>query len=391
MRANFSKPLIFALFLFVPFVSHGQLSISNGINNVEFSGYLLGGIKQNMFKPGLTDLSKNRVFIDDARFEIEGRIKHSYEYDLEVNLADLPLLGSTPDVTAIINANATYTGFKFFDINVGYGKTPYSRSAMMPIVYSPFLNRADMLSSSLFWMRDFGMTINKLFWHQRIHAFGGVYTGLGPLVWQGVGDPSGQPEYIGRVDFSFPARYRYREIDYYTSPIPMVSFGMAGRYANKTLPAGTTLILGSDGAFGDNLINGKKKMICLDGSFQFQGFSAQVEWHRMRADLADSTSPLLNAVPMQVASGYFLAGGYYAQASYFAKPLKSALACRFDVFNANDLSPGVGQKLTTSYCYFLNGFNSLIRVQWTHNQQEQVLDTHKWQEQFLVGYQLLFR
>jgi hypothetical protein len=40
--------------------------------------------------------------------------------------------------------------------------------------------------------------------------------------------------------------------------------------------------------------------------------------------------------------------------------------------------------------YQIDGFNSMIKAQWTHIMKEEILDALKWNEQFRIGWQVMF-
>jgi len=79
----------------------------------------------------------------------------------------------------LMDAYVKYKGLKFIDIQVGYGKTPYSRNSLVPFFLSPYWQRAQITRGDIFSRRDIGVTLSQSFWKQRINVYGGIYNGIG--------------------------------------------------------------------------------------------------------------------------------------------------------------------------------------------------------------------
>ncbi len=374
-----------------PRMSFSQLSISNGVHTMDIWGSFNTYYNHVILKPGKTDYSNNMFMMKDAQLQIDGRVGKKYEYQVQIDFADLPLLTHAYDATGLLQATSTYKGLSFMDITAGYGKTPYSRNSMMHFDYSPFWKRTDLTNGALFSRRDLGITLSKSALKQRLTISAGAYSGLGEMSLQGLGESSGSPEYCGRVQMDWPSRYRFREVDTRIVPIPMFSIAANARYANKKLAPGTTLPLLAGGDFGNNVIAGEKTLYGMDAAFQFKGFSVIFEIDQMKAVPTDTTSTLFEGVTPANSKGYFMAGGYYIQVNYFYKPLHSILAARYDEVNLNDLAPGIGKHFSVAYCYQLKGYSSMIRIQYLKNLAEESINTHSYAEEFRIGYQLMFK
>jgi hypothetical protein len=290
-----------------------------------------------------------------------------------------------------MDAYVVFKHIPFVDVKVGYGKTPYSRSSMVPFVYSPYWQRAQLVRGDVFARRDIGVTLSSSFWKQRINLYGGVYTGLGEIGLKGDNDASGNPEFIGRVDVAYPSRYRYRDIDTKTSPIPMFALGLNGRFTDKTQPVGTFLPPNSPGEYMIKLIDGKKSGLGADFTFQYLGFSAQFEIHQFIMEPARVNSFLFQGTPAEFNEGYVRAGGHYAQLNYFSKHLNSIFSVRYETLNINDLADGELQRFCAAFAYQFKSVNAMAKAQYFLNLKEETqIDPLKWNEQIRVGIQYIF-
>jgi hypothetical protein len=253
---------------------------------------------------------------------------------------------------------------------------------------SPYWQRAEIARGDVFSRRDVGITLSKSAINQQLNVYAGVYSGVGEVFFQGDNDASGAPEYIGRVDFSYPCRYRYQDIDTRHSPIPMIQVGVNGRYTKRSLPAGAAFIDGEAGPYGIKAINGERYVLGADAAFQYRGFSAQAEIHHMRGTPQNANDPLLRGLSKDLTNGYFQAGGLVGQLNYFVKPAKTILSVRYDELDLNDLVPGRAKHFSAAIAYQLKGFSSMIKAQFWHNIQDESIDTQRWKNQFRIGWQL---
>lgn len=390
------KYLVTIGFMCLTYSYFAQLTLGNGKHVLEITGSLSTYYNHRVIKPDASNQNKNkdRFRLRDAQLQLEGRYKNILEYELQVDFVDLAS-SSTGIIDAenpgLMDAYFIYKGLKFVDIQVGYGKLYYSRSSMMPFVYSPYWQRAELVRGNLFSRRDVGATLMKGFWRQRVNVYAGVYTGLGELSLRGDNDASGQPEFAGRVDFAYPARYRFRDIDDKISPIPMFALGLNGRYANKTLPESVGFPSFSTGEYGLKVINGRKYTYGLDASFQYMGFSAQFEIHQLLMYPDRVNDFLFQGIPESQHEGFVRAGGYIVQLNYFSKQLRTIASVRFEELDLNDLAPGNSRRLSVALAYQIKGFDSMIKFQYFNILKEESIDPLRWTEQFRIGWQFNFK
>ncbi len=389
--------ILFILFVLIDTGAYSQLTISNGKHVLEITGATSTYFNYRFYKDSLngvpiTNHKKNKYKIKDAQIQLEGRIGHIYEYELQFDFANMYSAFSDPEEPALMDAYVKYKGLSWFNITLGYTKIPYSRISLIPSIYSTFWKRPLFASGELFSRRDIGVTISKSFWKQRINIYGGMYNGLGEVSLTGDNDASGTFEYAGRIDIAYPSRYRYREVDTKISPIPMFAIGLNGRYANKRLPNGKTFPAYSTGEYGMKVIDGKKYTYGIDFAAQYNGFSFLFEIDQIKSILADTNSYLLNNLPYSHTKGFVRSGGYVYQLNYFLKKYHLILGVRFEETNISDLSEGVFQMLSGSVVYQLNRFNSMIKLQYFRVlSEEKYIDPINWNQQIRLGWQFLFR
>ncbi|AWI25959.1 porin [Flavobacterium pallidum] len=387
----------FYLYLILLSVSgaSAQLTLTNGNHTLEISGSVSAYYNYRALKDGEFEKDKDRFKLRDAQLQLEGRIGNIWEYELQMDFADMSANNSNaqpdPENPGLMDAYVKYKGLKLFDVQVGYGKLFYSRSSMVPFAYSPYWQRADLVRGDIFSQRDVGVTIMKDFLNQRLNVYAGIYTGLGELSLQGDNDASGQPEYAARVDFSYPSRFRYRDIDDRITPIPMFTIGINARYANKTLPEGEVFPENAEGEYGLKVINGKKYVYGFDAAFQYMGFSGQFEMHQVKGEPALANDPLLHNLAAAQTGGYFLSGGYVAQLNYFAKSIRTILSARYEELDLNDLVKGNSRRFSPAIAYQIDGFDAMIKFQYFNILKEEAVDPFKWKEQFRLGLQLNFK
>lgn len=343
--------------------SYGQVTISNGYHTMEISGLVSANYNYRFLGPGDDDFTKNTFGLNTSRFSMEGRVGHDYEYKIQMDLSRLGFAGDG-EFPSLLDAHMTFKGFPFFDITLGYDKIPYSRSSLTSFAHQPYWQRAELARGGIFSRRDIGICIRKDLWKQRINLAFGAYSGMGEYaltsVTGGDNDPSGTLEYVGRIDFSWPGRYRYNDVlDVTHVPVPMISIGTNARYVERaqSLPGLADYDL--------KIIAGKKSGIGFDLAAQYKGFSGLLEWHQFTltpdSNRFSNTRPLLQGKP----TSFFRYGGVIGQIAYYNRRLKSGLLIRYDEFNPNDLIPNNTER-TLSYCYvlLLNGYKSMIRIQY---------------------------
>jgi len=383
------------LLLFVFSAMQAQLTITNGNHTMEISGSASTYYNQRMLKDDEYDHSKDRFKLRDAQINVEGRIKNLWEYKLQVDLADMSANSANggvidPENPGLMDASVTYKGLGFFDVKMGYSKVPYSRGSLVPFTFSPYWQRAELTRGSIFSRRDVGVTLSKTMWKQRINIFAGAYSGLGEMALAGDNDASGNPEFIGRAEFSYPARMRYRDIDDRYSPVPLFSLGLNARYMNKTLPDGEVFPTGVTSEYNLKVIDGKKYVYGLDAVFMYMGFSAEFEIHQVKAEPHKSSDALYQGLTPQQTNGYFLAGGYVAQLNYFIKDIKTIVSARYEELDLNDLAAGNSKRFSPAIAYQISGFDAMIKFQYFNILKEEKIDPLKWNEQYRLGMQFNF-
>lgn len=335
----------------------------------------------------------------DARLDLEGNIGKDYEYHLQFDFAQMGSGVIDPANPPVYDANFTYKGFKkFANITIGYDKVPYSYSSLVEHEWSPFWDRALIVKGDVFSRRDLGIRLDRTFLNKRLKAYAGVYTGVGELALQGINDPSGNPEFIARLEYAYPQVKKKELVDLTHSSIPFVAVGVNARYANKALPAGGQFLAGETGAlFNDSalnykVINGEKWVYGADVNLMYKGFGLLAEAHIIKGTPQLSNDPLLMGLPSKVTNGYFRAGGWFMQGSYHIKKANTVLCVRYDEFKANDLITGRSKYLTASVVYQFNGFHSMVRFQFFRNlEQTESININKWENQFRVGWQFMIQ
>jgi hypothetical protein len=384
------NPIYIFLLVISTIPALGQYTISDGQHVLEISGSFSSYLNLRSMKPGELDKNNDRFSLRDAQIQFEGRVGTRVEYDLQVDIADLISGGSDPENPGLMDAWMKYKIPQWFDVQVGYGKIYYSRSSLVPFNFTPYWQRTEMTRGNFFSRRDVGITLLKDFWKKKINAQFGVYNGLGETTLRTTNDASGKFEYVGRVEFCYPSPFRHRDIDDKHVPIPMFALGLNGRYANKVLLSGEFFPSGSAGDFGFKVFSGEKLTYGLDFAAQWKGFSAQFEIHQIKGTPADTNSFLLRGLSQAQTKGYFLAGGYYGQLNYHSKKLRTIISVRFDENNLSDLIPGINQRISGALAYQLDGFNSMIKMQYVHILKEESINVARWTDQVRIGWQYAF-
>ena len=380
---------LLTLFCLQSELSKAQFSLRNNYHHLEFSGSVSSFYNYRNLKKGITDQSKNRFAIRDAQFQFEYRFKKLWEAKFQFDLADLVSNGNDPENPGILDAWVKYNGLKALSVWMGYGIVPYSRSNFHGFSNTPYWSRAEIAKGTFFSSRDVGVMVQSNLLNQCLNLYAGVYTGLGELSIKGENDPSGQLEYIGRIDLSFPSRYRYEDIDYRHVPRPILAIGLNGRYAHKELPSGTFFPGGASSDFNVKVYNGKRLVYGIDMAFQWQGFSIVSELHQLKITPKDSSASELKGLPMAKTKGYFLAGGWYVQASYNFKKINSIFSGRLESFDANDLNNGNSRIVSCAYAYRIPKSASMVKLQYWHYLQEEPGFESKWKDQIRIGFNIV--
>jgi hypothetical protein len=96
-------------------------------------------------------------------------------------------------------------------------------------------------------------------------------------------------------------------------------------------------------------------------------------------------------VDPELRGGYIIAGGLTAQANYFSKPIKTIFSVRFEDYNFNDLVIGVNRRIGGAIAYQLDGYKSMIKLQYFRPlEEEPSYDDLNWNQQIRIGWQYIF-
>lgn len=374
---------------------HAQVTLGTGDHVLEITGGISTYYNHRILKENEVNRRKDRFRLRDAQLQLEGRYRNTVEYELQFDVADMAQSAAgaiDPENVGLMDAFVTFKGLPVIDVTVGYTKLPYSRSSMVPFFATPYWQRAELVRGDVFSRRDVGVALSSTFWKQRATITGGIYTGLGELSLRGDNDPSGQPEYVGRVEVAWPSRYRKRDIDDHLSPVPMFAVGANARHTDKSQPEGLILPAFAAGEYGIKVIDGRRTAAGIDATAQYKGFSAQFEAHRLRLTPRNPNSGLFQGRTREEHNGYALAGGYYGQLNWFTRKWRSILSVRYEELNLNDLAPGISRRLSGAYAYQIRGFDTMVKVQYWHIlEEEATVDPLRWTEQVRVGIQYLFK
>lgn len=372
-----------------------QLTLGDGDHVLEITGRISTYYNHRFLKDGEENRRKDRFRLRDAQLQLEGRYRNSINYELQFDVADFSQSATglvDPENVGLMDAYVTFKSIPHLHVTVGYTKLPYGRSSQVPFIYSPYWQRAELVRGDLFSRRDVGVMLSSSFWRQKATVYAGIYTGLGELSLRGDNDPSGQPEYLGRVEVAWPSRYRHRDIDDRLTPVPMFALGANARYTDKSQPAGQLLPAFAPGEYGIKVIDGKRSAFGADASMQYKGFSAQVEGHMLRLEPRNANSALFRGRSADETGGYVLAGGFYGQLNWFTKKYNSILSARYEELNLNDLAPGIQRRFGAAYAYQFRGFDCMLKLQyWQVLEEEVSVDPLRWSEQVRIGIQYLFK
>ncbi|MFM2224910.1 MAG: hypothetical protein RJA07_1112 [Bacteroidota bacterium] len=366
-----------------------------GRNSVmEFSGWFTPIYNFRFYNPQIPSNTKDKIYakdaigVDYARLNLHGMIKGKFEYNFEYDLANT-FAGNT-DVTAspVTDANVSYTGCKWFNVEAGYMKVPFSYGSMITEKYAAFLGRPEVVRTGFFSRRDVGVLLYKDFLNQTLNVNLGMYSGMGESALLGVSDAKGQPSYMARVTYAYPSKYRDRDVDLVGVPVPMFRIGVNGSYNNRA----TDMVAGHGvGSVTPNtFINGEKYNYGADFCFQYKHFSMQFEADRFRYQPWDLTTIPVN-LNGNVVTKHYLAGGWYGQLNYYLPKIKSSFSVRYDNINANDVVKGdMGNTVSYSYQYYFNQYKYMFRVQYWQRLQDTDIKLPIENDQLRIGFQFLF-
>ena len=367
--------LVLLIFMISSPSLHAQFTFVGGNNALEIGGWITSSYTKRFYPLTNTNHKKDAFSIDNARISFTGFKKNQMEYQLELNIASIDAAVKDITATPLVNANITFKQIKYFNVKVGYQKLPYSFNSMTSEAHSPFSHRSEISRGDIFARRDVGVLFFRDFLNQTLNIYAGTFTGMGEQSILG-NDASGKLEYMARIDYSYPSKYRWRFIDMVHTPVPQLMVGLNGRYSNKQSFSGTDLI---------KTIDGEKYVYGADFNFMFQGFSMQLESEQIRLQPRDLT--LLTPFGLN----HYLTGGWSAQMNYYAKQIKSVVAVRYDDYNPsniilNDNRPSLG----IAYNYMFNGYKSMMKLNYNYRLPS-AKGLPKWKDdQVSISYQWLF-
>lgn len=359
----------------IPSKSHGQFTLNKGTQVLEIGAAFSSYYNYRIYPSNNQNFKKNRFRLRDAQLRIEFRNYHSWETRLDIDFAGLLIDPDEDAPTANPLVNDAYITYKApfgVDFTLGYQKVMFSRGSITPIFKNAFIDRPALTDGSIFHRRDLGLTAQYAFWKQRVRLYTGIFNGLGAISRNN--DPSGSLSWMGRADISYPARYRYNDIDRLQVPIPMLTLG-TGIYG---IQKRENLILDDQYILG---VNGRKIHYGIDASFQYMGLSIQAEWLQARATPRDSMSFLLEAKP----TNYVSMGGFLIGLNYYIKPIKTSFSLRYNELNPNDLRLDDEQKsLSFGVIHYLEGQNTALRAEYHHRLNNWKLDDFRMTLQYLI-------
>jgi len=255
-----------------------------------------------------------------------------------------------------------------------------------------FWSHGYLCDGNFFARRDLGITLSKSLWNKRINMYGGVYSGLGEMVIGNAdNDASGNPEYVGRVDVSYPSKMDYTEVDQIGVPTPIFRLGANVRYMNKTQNGTSTIPAGSEGTYGVRIVDGENLKYGFDANVMYKSISLQFESDFNDLRPSKATDPIFEGTSSNINHNVVHAGGTQLQLNYFWKHISSVFSVRYENINYNDLIVGKEEWLTIGYAYQLNGFKNCIKFNYDHPLTEDTQqDPIKYNARFRLGWQLTF-
>lgn len=390
--------LLTALLFLISFHSFCQLSLTSpdDKNNVSIGGLFSAFYNQRLQKPGYVNNKHDEFGLRDMVFDIYGKTTYKFSYELKVDFANLLADAASggivsPDNPGFRSGFVKYSGFPVH-IKLGWDKVPFSQSSITDIYESPFWQRDLLTGGDMFSRRDMGLTLSSPLWSERINLYAGAYSGLGEyFIGNGDNDASGQPEYIGRADFSFPEKYDYKSVDINGSKKFRIRVGADVRYTNKTQPGSYNLSSKLMGAYGLNAVDGKKTAYGFDASAEYKHLSLQVEHDRIMLQPADQTNALFHGTQESFNKGKIFAGGWVTTLNYHCKAIKSVFSAKYDQENVNDLADGKQEYLHVAYAYLVNGWHSCLKFEWTRPlTEDKASDPINYTNNFRIGLQVLF-
>ncbi len=372
-----------------------SFTLGSGNNTLQIGGRISAYYEYRDLKSGITNLSHNGWTMKDGDVDVLGKTSSKFRYEFHLSVLDIVSAAATQNTAGATSpgikaAYIAYEGFKVH-FKFGYDKLPYSLGSMAPEHLTPSWSHANINGGDFFSRRDFGLTINTRLLRNHINLYAGAYSGMGENYFEYGNDASGTFEYVGRAEYCFTGKMKYRLIDEDLSVKPQFRVAINGRYEDKTQPAGQVLGVDAPGAYGLRIINGKRSIIGGDFVFLYKGLSATFEVHHLQLKPSDSTDALYNASANKVNKGVINAGGFVSTVNYNFAKIKSVFTVSFENVNSNDLIPGNQQWFCLGYAYLINGFNSCAKIEFYKPTLEDANSNPlKYNSQIRIGYQVVF-
>ena len=302
-----------ALMLLVPGIGYSQVTFARGDNVLELSGVLNSYFSMLKAPDGGTSYTFR---LRDARLMLRGEHMPKFKYQFMIDFAEVNS-ESRLDYF-IVDAYVNIDLPSGTDAYVGFQRLPISRNSNVSTFVSVFSRRPPISDGALYYRRGMGAMIHKKFVYNRLNLYAGAYSNSGAL--RNFEDETLRLAYVGRVDFAFPGRSRFEEVDIRHSPIPVFGIGLNflnTRHKSELREEMFPL-----------QIQGRKNVGAIDLGIMYQGFSFQFEitqaWLK-RDDDADA----------ELARD-FMSNGLHASINYYFKSFKSLFAFRFELFNPDD-------------------------------------------------------
>lgn len=355
--------------------SRAQYTLVKPNGYLELSGYVVGFYNYRFYNAAEEKHKKNRFALDFAVLKLDGNMRKRWNYQLQMNYASLfdPQTSDDFLMDGYISYNSVNDNFEWFN---GYMKVPFSRNSLVANVESPFLQRAEIVRQA-FNRRDLGTMMRYSFFNKKINVYAGAFTGLGRTSLAGDNDASGNMEFAGRVEFSYPTRFRKTDYDLTHTRLPLICVAANTRWANKQTNAGDD--------FKYQTLNGKKMGTGLEADAMYKGIALHAEWMQFTMYPKDST--FLYKQP----TDHFLATGFIASANYYHKPSHTVIGIRYDMYNPNDLVVGDDENsISYAFNYLMDGTRACIKLQYWQRLKASGVTNFWTRDQIRLAYQLQF-
>jgi len=375
-----------------------NFTLSGDQNTLQIGGRVSFYYEDRVLKTGYTNLNHNGFDVKDLDIDFFGKTKGKFVYEIHLSPVDLAVAAATqntnnPQNSGIKAAYLQYVGWPVH-IKIGYDKLPYSQGSLNEVYGSPLWSHANLYGGDYFSRRDMGITLNSDLVHDHLHLYAGAYTGLGENFFEYNSDASGNPEFIGRAEFTYPGKMKYSSIDEENSPVVNFRVGVNARYENKTEPTGhevVTDVPDAPGAFGLRIITGKKSVYGGDFMVKYKGMSLLFETDMVNAKPTSAADGLYQGTTSSVNNNIVHAGGFATSFNYNLEKLHSCATVLYENVNPNDLAVGHEEWLDFGYAYKVSGWASVFKIEYlTPIVQDNVSDPLKWTSEIRIGYQIVF-